>query len=103
MGTTARAPDYVRVEADPSDRRSRLVRVTRAGKKEMARLQKVGIDRFALFVADWPPEQVRTLTMLLEKLEASKAAVAAREHPDRSPTTLSSEGRHLDAPTADDR
>jgi hypothetical protein len=42
-------------------------------------LQQVGIDRFALFVADWEPEEVRTLTALLTKLEYSKAAAVRRE------------------------
>lgn len=66
---------YVRASTDPGDGRSRLVRLTRAGKREIARLRDVGIDRFALFVKDWQPEEVRTLTALLEKLQASKAAV----------------------------
>ena len=36
-------------------------------------------QRFAKFVADWEPSEVRTFTALLQKLEASKAAVAAYE------------------------
>jgi hypothetical protein len=39
------------------------------------------LDRFALFVADWKPEEVRMLTSLLQKLEESKAAAAARQRP----------------------
>jgi DNA-binding MarR family transcriptional regulator len=74
---------YIETTADPADGRSRLVALTRAGTKERARLQQVGIDRFALFVADWEPEEVRALTALLEKLEASKAAVSADEHPSK--------------------
>jgi hypothetical protein len=34
-----------------------------------------------LFVAGWEPEEVRTLTSLLQKLEESKAAAAARQRP----------------------
>jgi len=38
------------------------------------------VDRFSQFVADWEPDEVRTLTALLEKLDKSKAAHAP---PDR--------------------
>ncbi len=71
----------VRVTADPADRRSCRVTLTSAGVKEQARLTEDGLDRFALFVADWDREDVRMLTSLLEKLEASKAAVAAQQRP----------------------
>jgi DNA-binding MarR family transcriptional regulator len=71
----------VRVTADRADRRSCRVALTSAGAEEQVRLTEEGLDRFALFVADWEREDVRTLTSLLEKLEASKAAVAAQERP----------------------
>ncbi len=69
---------YVRTGVDPRDHRARLVKLTPAGKRERTRLQKVGVDRFALFVEDWQPQEVRTLTALLVKLEASKSTEAAR-------------------------
>jgi DNA-binding MarR family transcriptional regulator len=72
---------FVRVTADPADRRSCRVTLTSAGVGEQARLTEDGLDRFALFVADWEREDVRMLTLLLEKLEASKAAVAAQQRP----------------------
>jgi DNA-binding MarR family transcriptional regulator len=71
----------VRVTADPADRRSCRVTLTPAGVEESERLTDEGLDRFGSFVADWEPEEVRTLTRLLEKLEASKAALAARNRP----------------------
>jgi DNA-binding MarR family transcriptional regulator len=71
----------VRVTADPADRRSCRVTLTLAGVEESERLTDEGLDRFGSFVADWEPEEVRTLTRLLEKLEASKAALAARNRP----------------------
>jgi DNA-binding MarR family transcriptional regulator len=71
----------VRVTADPADRRSCRVRLTPAGAEEQARLTEEGLDRFALFVADWEREDVQMLTLLLKKLEASKAAVAAQQRP----------------------
>ncbi len=70
---------YVEVSVDPADHRSCLVSLTAAGGEEVRRLREVGLERFAKFVADWEPDQVRTLTALLQKLEASKAAVAAGE------------------------
>lgn len=70
---------YVEVTTNPADARSFLARLTRAGSAEQQRLRQIGLDRFALFVADWKPEEVRTLASLLEKLEHSKAAVAIRE------------------------
>lgn len=65
---------YVRAKVNPVDERSRLIVLTRAGRREITRLQSVGVDRFALFVKEWRTEEVRTLTVLMEKLMASKAA-----------------------------
>jgi DNA-binding MarR family transcriptional regulator len=70
---------YAQVTADPADGRSWLVALTPAGQDEMRRLQQVGLDRFALFVAGWEPGEVRALTALLDKLRASMAAVSERE------------------------
>lgn len=70
---------YVTVEEDPTDRRAWLVSLSPAGIAETRRLERVGLDRFALFVADWGDAEVRQLTALLEKFEKSKAAVAERE------------------------
>jgi DNA-binding MarR family transcriptional regulator len=74
---------YVEVAADSADGRSCLVTLTPAGASEMQRLTEVGLDRFALFVADWPPADVRMLTALLDKLRISMAAVAADEQEQR--------------------
>jgi len=41
------------------------------------------LDRFALFVADWQPGDVRMLTALLDKLRNSIAAVAVQEQQQR--------------------
>ena len=70
---------HVHITGNPADRRSYLVVLTPAGVAELHRLTKIGLDRFASFVADWEPGEVRMLTGLLEKLEAAKAAVGARE------------------------
>jgi DNA-binding MarR family transcriptional regulator len=75
---------HVSVADDPNDGRSYLVALTPAGFDELDRLTKVGLQRFALFVSDWDPEQVRTLTDLLEKLQSSMTAASAREQPSPS-------------------
>jgi DNA-binding MarR family transcriptional regulator len=71
----------VQVTADTADKRSCQVTLTSAGSGELQSLTEEGLDRFALFVTDWEPEEVRMLTSLLQKLEESKAAVAARQRP----------------------
>jgi DNA-binding MarR family transcriptional regulator len=71
----------VQVTADPADKRSCRVTLTAAGSDELQSLTEEGLDRFALFVADWEPEEVRMLTSLLQKLEESKAAAVARQRP----------------------
>jgi DNA-binding MarR family transcriptional regulator len=70
---------YIEVRGDPADRRASLVSMTSAGARKMSQLQQVGVERFATFVADWEPAQVRTLAALLEKLEQSKAAVGGAQ------------------------
>jgi DNA-binding MarR family transcriptional regulator len=70
---------YIEVRSDPADRRACLVSVTSAGADKMRLLQQMGLERFATFVADWEPDDVRMLTSLLEKLEQSKAAVGESE------------------------
>jgi DNA-binding MarR family transcriptional regulator len=72
---------FVAVTANPADGRSCLVELTPAGARELARLTKIGLERFALFVSDWEPDDVRTLTSLLEKLRESMASVSAHERP----------------------
>ena len=74
----------VTLTVDPADRRSWFVALTDAGRAELDRLTTIGMDRFALFVADWDAQEVRTLTRLLVKFEASKAQVGRRHPP--SPT-----------------
>jgi DNA-binding MarR family transcriptional regulator len=69
----------VALTADPGDRRSCLVALTPAGEDEIRRLLAIGVGRYAKFVADWDAAEVRTLTRLLAKFEASKARVLRQE------------------------
>lgn len=72
---------HLQVTADPADRRSCRVDLTSAGYGELRSLTEEGLNRFGSFVADWEPEEVQMLTALLQKLEDSKASVAARQRP----------------------
>jgi DNA-binding MarR family transcriptional regulator len=67
----------VKVAADPEDGRSCRVRLSPAGLEEIRRLQEIGMNRFASFVASWDAGEVRELARLLTKLEQSKAEVNA--------------------------
>jgi DNA-binding MarR family transcriptional regulator len=64
----------IAVEADPADRRSCLISLTEPGWAEARRLTRLGLDRFAEFMAGWDAEDVRTLGRLLTRLEASADA-----------------------------
>lgn len=73
------AAGHIAVAADPEDGRSCFVSLTAAGREEINRLTQIGLARFALFVADWEAEEVRTLARLLTKLETSKAQAHKQE------------------------
>jgi DNA-binding MarR family transcriptional regulator len=73
----------VTLTVDPADRRSWFVALTDTGRAELERLTTIGLDRFASFVADWDAQEVRTLTRLLVKFDASKAEVGRRSPPSR--------------------
>src|SRR3954451_10751070 len=88
---------HVSLTVDPADRRSWIVRLTDAGRAESARLMAVGLDRYAAFVADWDPDDVRTLTRLLLRFEASRARAGKlgtddgpRRRPARRPSATTS-------------
>jgi DNA-binding MarR family transcriptional regulator len=83
---------YVQFAGDPDDGRSWLVTLTLAGRAEMLHLQNVGLDRFAMFVADWEPGEVRHLAALLERLTTSMVSVADQESP---PARRERRPRHL--------
>jgi DNA-binding MarR family transcriptional regulator len=74
---------HVQVTADPADGRSCLVTLTPAGAEEMSRLRQIGVDHFAALVSDWQPEEVRTLTALLEKLQTPRAASTTQQRRGR--------------------
>jgi DNA-binding MarR family transcriptional regulator len=67
------------VSADPMDLRACIIRLSDGGQNKMYELTQIGVDRFSKFVSDWDAEEVRTLTLLLLKLEQSKTEVASRE------------------------
>jgi DNA-binding MarR family transcriptional regulator len=64
---------YVRVSADPADRRSCLVAATDAGHAELARLAEAGVDVLADVIRDWSADDVRRFAALIERLAADWA------------------------------
>jgi DNA-binding MarR family transcriptional regulator len=70
------ADGAVKLTADPEDGRSCRVRLTAAGRAELERLQRLGIERYSLFLAGWDASDVREFTRLLLKFEQSKVAVS---------------------------
>jgi DNA-binding MarR family transcriptional regulator len=78
---------HVTLTADARDRRSWNVHLTDAGRAEVERLTAIGLDRYALFVADWDADDVRTLTNLLMRFAESRAAAPpAGQPPATGPT-----------------
>lgn len=70
---------HVCVTPDPEDGRSCRIELTLKGRAEFGRLQKIGTERFSLFVSRWQAEDVRTFTRLLAKFEQSKIETTAVE------------------------
>lgn len=48
----------------------------------MVRLTRLGLDRFAEFLADWDPEDIRALGVLLNRLETTVAQERERARAD---------------------
>ncbi|QBD75866.1 MarR family transcriptional regulator [Ktedonosporobacter rubrisoli] len=71
---------YVAVTGDPNDRRARLVSMTERGQEEIQRLTHIGIAMFAALVADWQPEEVKTLSSLLARLGGRMSAPRLSRH-----------------------
>jgi DNA-binding MarR family transcriptional regulator len=65
----------VQADTDRNDRRANTLTLTEDGRRELARLESVGLQRWTRFTADWDAEEVRTLERLVTKLRASIAAV----------------------------
>ncbi|MFD2421167.1 MarR family winged helix-turn-helix transcriptional regulator [Amycolatopsis pigmentata] len=70
---------FVRLRADPADRRSCVITLTDPGWAEVHRLTRLGLERFDTFLADWDAEDVRLLGSLLTRLEESVAETKRRE------------------------
>jgi DNA-binding MarR family transcriptional regulator len=73
-------------QADPDDRRSRLLTTTEAGRAELCRATEHWTDTLAGYLRDWPDEDVSRLTELLARLrESFDTAVAANAHHQTNP------------------
>lgn len=84
------AAGHVTLVEDPADRRSCFIRITDSGRKELDRLDRIGLERFAAFVAGWDATEVRELGRLLSKLEGAIVEFKRRE---RAPVGRPWQGR----------
>jgi DNA-binding MarR family transcriptional regulator len=77
----ARAVDdgLVARNADQTDGRRTLLRLTRAGTAHAARVHRFRQSLFAEAMADWSPHQVATFARLLTRFVDSYASLAARD------------------------
>jgi DNA-binding MarR family transcriptional regulator len=66
---------FIERHSDPDDRRSSVIALTPLGRKRMRALSEARRKRFAVFVADWSPEDVAHLARLLERFNQSVKAV----------------------------
>ncbi|QLY29382.1 MarR family winged helix-turn-helix transcriptional regulator [Nocardia huaxiensis] len=64
---------------DPADRRAVLVEATEAGRAELEKFLEVGDQVFGAVIAEWPAEDVVTLTRLLDRLIESWGAAGAQQ------------------------
>jgi DNA-binding MarR family transcriptional regulator len=62
------AEGYVEATADPDDARARRYRVTAEGSRVLARVRAARRARLAELLADWAPQDVRTLATGLDRL-----------------------------------
>lgn len=56
---------------DPDDRRAFRVELTEEGRVHIGALKQRNLERFARLVADWPTEDISTLTRLVLRLRES--------------------------------
>ncbi len=69
----------VETAPDPVDKRAVLVEATDAGRAELRQFVEVGEEVFGAVIADWPAEDVVTLTRLLDRLIESWSVAGARQ------------------------
>ncbi|TQS46119.1 MarR family winged helix-turn-helix transcriptional regulator [Cryptosporangium phraense] len=75
------ADGLVELTVDENDRRSFFVSLTEAGRAQYDALTERGLQRFALFTAEWDDDDVRELARLLTKLESSIAHAVRNDTP----------------------
>ena len=72
----------VSVSPDPGDGRAFVVALTEVGRKQVAELTEVGMQRFMGFVRGWDADEVREFTRLLRKFQETKAEFGASNPPE---------------------
>lgn len=72
----------VSVSPDPNDGRAFVLALTDLGRKQVAELTEVGVQRFMGFVHGWDTEDIREFTRLLWKFQETKAQYSEQHPPD---------------------
>jgi DNA-binding MarR family transcriptional regulator len=80
---------HLTMEANPRDARSCTLRITDAGRAELAAIADIGADAFGGVVADWSDDDITTLTALVERLTTAWA-----DHGRQQQARVRKTGRH---------
>lgn len=72
---------HVKVLEDPSDGRTYLIEITDSGREVLRTLRAELLDIMRPLVGDWDPDEVHTLTRLLDRLDDAMAAQQRRDQP----------------------
>lgn len=62
---------WIERHPDPRDGRSRLLRLTGSGERQLDELSERATEALAHHLADWPEEDIATLNALLDRLRTS--------------------------------
>ncbi|KUL24694.1 MarR family winged helix-turn-helix transcriptional regulator [Streptomyces regalis] len=81
---------YVTRVPDPQDRRAQRIELTEAGRQAIARVREAGARGMQLALADWTPEELRTLATLFHRMVDDFLAHAIDE--DTEPQTAAPAG-----------
>ncbi|HEY8985368.1 MAG TPA: MarR family transcriptional regulator [Streptomyces sp.] len=97
---------WIERAADPTDKRSRILRLTPAGRQKLTELSRRSVELLAERLGDWSEADVQQLTLLLTRLRAGFGECRQRpqhtvraEHLPSPPPPLTGAGHLTRTPT----